>query len=138
MYLFICIEYIPFPNSGLSILDWILADSILRDSAVLTRSLTVAFDFVRVASLAPMVGMVDQFYRGFWSKGNGNIRDALSRLLGYPVLGRLRASYCLHLTDIWDSTFSLCGLLGRSETDGRIVCCVTPLRRNASFCRGAW
>lgn len=103
MYLFICIEYIPFPNSGLSILDWILADSILRDSAVLTRSLTVAFDFVRVASLAPMVGMVDQFYRGFRCKAEDNLRDTLSRLLEYPMLRRFREPCGFHLVSVRDS-----------------------------------
>ena len=51
----------PFSDCRLSILNGIFAQRIVRNFAVLAGLLTITFDLVRMASLAAVIGIVDQF-----------------------------------------------------------------------------
>lgn len=60
---------LPFSDCSLSILDGVLAWSIIRYSAILAGLLTITFDLVRVASLAAAIGILDQFTEALMEGG---------------------------------------------------------------------
>jgi len=66
-----------------------------------------------MASLTTVIGIVGQFYRGVGGGSDGNIRNALSRLLRHSMLGSFRKSCCFHLDFVRESDPLSGGVLER-------------------------